>query len=74
MSRFKITTTKTGKCDVTLTIYNRDNKVISNYNSTYYIKPTIKELLDHAKTYKKHGAQTVKISTSPSWSNKTYSL
>jgi len=74
MSRFKIKTTSSGRCDVTLTIFNEHGTVIGQKASTYDIKPTIKELLDYAKTYKKDGAKTVRITTTPSFSVKTYRL
>lgn len=74
MSRFKITTTSSGKCDVTLTMFNEDNNIVGQKTTTYDIKPTIKELLDYAKTYKKNGAKTVRMTTTPSCSVKTYSL
>jgi len=74
MSRFKITTTANGKCDVTLTMFNEHNTMVGQKTTTYDIKPTIKELLDYAKTYKKGGAKTVRITTTPSCSVKTYSL
>ena len=74
MSRFKITTTASGKCDVTLTMFNEDNTIVGQKTTTYDIKPTIKELLDYAKTYKKNGAKIVRMTTTPSCSVKTYSL
>ena len=74
MSRFKITTTASGKCDVTLTMFNEHNTMVGQKTTTYDIKPTIKELLDYAKTYKKCGAKTVRMTSTPSCSVKTYSL
>jgi len=74
MNRFKITTTKNGKCDVTLTIFDNDNSIVGQKSSTYDIKPTVKELLEYAKTYKKVGAKTVRISSTPSCCVKTYKL
>ena len=73
MSRFKITTAN-GKCDVTLTMFNEYNTIVGQKTTTYDIKPTIKELLDYAKTYKKDGAKTVRMTTTPSCSVKTYRL
>jgi len=74
MSRFKITTTASGKCDVTLTMFNERNTIVGQHATTYDIKPTVKELLYFAKYYKKYGAKTVRIETTPSCSVKTYSL
>ena len=74
MSRFKITTTKNGKCDVTLTMFNKDNTIVGQKTITYDVKPTIKELLEYAKTYKKDGAKTVRMTSTPSCSVKTYKL
>ena len=74
MSRFKITTTASGKCDVTLTMFNEHNIMIGQKSITYDIKPTVKELLDYAKTYKNDGAKTVRMTATPSCSVKTYRL
>ena len=74
MSRFKITTTKSGKCDVTLTMFDENNSMVGQKCSTYDVKPTIKELLNYAKTYKKYGAKTVRIVSTPSCCVKTYTL
>jgi len=74
MSRFKITTTKSGKCDIALTIFDKNNTIIGEKHTTYDIKPTIKELLSYAKTYKNNGAKTVRISSTPSCNVKTYKL
>jgi len=74
MSRFKITKTKSGKCDVTLTIFDKNNSMIGQKHSTYDVKPTIRELLNYAKTYKKDGAKTVRITNTPSCCVKTYNL
>ena len=73
MSRFNITTTN-GKCDITLTFFNENNTMISQKSSTYDIKPTIKYLLNYAKIYKKAGAKTVRITSTPSCFSKTYKL
>ena len=74
MSRFKITTTQSGKCDVTLTMFNEHNTIVGQRSSTYDVKPTIKELLTYAKTFKKDGAKTVRLTSTPSCSVKTYRL
>ena len=74
MSRFKITTTKNGKCDVTLTMFNDNNTIVGQKSTTYDIKPTIKDLLSYAKTYKDIGAKAVRITSTPSCCVKTYKL
>jgi len=74
MNRFKITTTKSGKCDVTLIMFDKNNTMVGQKHSTYDVKPTIKELLNYAKTYKKDGAKTVRMTSTPSCSVKTYNL
>ena len=74
MSRFKITTTESGKCDVILTMFDENNTMVGQKSSTYDVKPTVKELLAYAKTYKKDGAKTVRMTTTPSCSVKTYRL
>jgi len=74
MSRFKITTTVSGKCDITLTMFNEHNSIVRQNHSTYDSKPTVKELLHYAKSYKNDGAKTVRITTTPSCSAKTYKL
>ena len=74
MSRFKITTTKSGKCDVTLTMFDENNSIVGQRTSTYDVKPTVKELLTYAKTYKSNGAKTVRMTSTPSCSVKTYKL
>ena len=74
MSRFKIMTTKSGKCDVTLTMFDKNNTIVGQKHSTYDVKPTIKELLNYAKTYKKDGAIMVRMTTTPSCNVKTYNI
>ena len=74
MSRFKITTTKNGKCDVTLTMFNENNIVVGQKHTTYDIKPTIKELLAYARTYKNNGAKIVRVTSTPSCCVKIYKL
>lgn len=72
MSRFKITTTESGKCDITLTMYDENNTMVGQKSSTYDVKPTVKELLAYAKTYKQDGAVKVLMTTTPSCCVKTY--
>ena len=74
MSRFKFTTTKSGKCDVTVTLFTKDNTWLLQRSSTFDIKPTIKELIDTYKPCKKDGAYTIRITSMPSGCTKTYKL
>jgi hypothetical protein len=74
MSRFKITTTANGKCDIHITIFNKDNSIMVNKSSTYDVKPTVKELKDQYKSYKKQGGRLIRISTMPSGATRTYNL
>lgn len=74
MSRFKFTTTKEGKCDVTITLYTKDSSMFIQRTRTFDIKPTIKELLEEYKQYKKDGAYYCRITTTPSCCVKNYKL
>jgi hypothetical protein len=75
MSRFKITTTTSGKYDIILTMFNENNSMVGQRRLTYDIKPTIKKLLNYAKTLQKdNGAKTVRITSTPSCCVKTYKL
>jgi hypothetical protein len=60
--------------EITLTMFNEHNSIVGQKHSTYVVKPTVKELLHYAKSYKKQGAKTVRITTTPSCSVKTYKL
>ena len=74
MSRFNITTTANGKCDIHITIFHKDNYIMVNRSSTYDVKPTVKELKDQYKSYKKQGGRLIRISTMPSGATRTYNL
>lgn len=74
MSRFKFTTTSNGKCDVIVTLFTKDNTWLLQRSSTFDRKPTVKELIDTYKPCKKDGAHTIRITTMPSGSVKTYKL
>jgi len=74
MPRFKFTTTKAGKCDVTITLFTKNNIWLLQRSSTFDIKPTIKELKDEYKVCKKDGAYFIRITTTPSCCVKTYKL
>jgi hypothetical protein len=74
MARFKFTTTKNGKCDVILTFFNDTNSIIAQRSITFDVKPTIKELLERFKEYKKDGAKLMRITTMPGGMTKFYKL
>lgn len=74
MSRFKFETTKSGKCDVIITLFTKDNTWLLQRSSTYDIKPTIKELIETYKPCKKDGAYYMRVTTMPSGNTKTYKL
>lgn len=75
MSRFKFTTTKNGKCDVTITLFTKDDMFcFMQRTRTFDVKPTIKELLQEYKQYKKEGAYYCRITTMPSGNSKLYKL
>lgn len=74
MSRFNITTTANGKCDIYITIFNKENTIIANRSLTYDVKPTVKELKEQYKSYKKDGGRLIRISTMPSGATRTYNL
>lgn len=67
-------TTKSGKCDVTITLFTKDNTFLLQRSLTFDIKPTIKELKERYKPFKKEGANTMRITTTPSCNVKTYKL
>jgi hypothetical protein len=73
MSRFKFSTTDKGKCDVTITLFTKDNSILAQRNSTFDVKPTVKELKAEYKQYKPD-AKLMRISTMPSGMVKTYKL
>jgi len=74
MSRFKITTTANGKCEYHITIFHKDNYIVMNRSSTCDVKPTVKELKDLYKSYKKQGGRLIRITTMPSGATRTYNL
>ncbi len=74
MSRFKFTTTDKGKCDVTITLFTKDNIWLLQRTETFDVKPTIKELLATYKVCKKDGAKYIRITSTPSCCVKTYTL
>lgn len=74
MPRFKFTTTKSGKCDVTITLFTKDNLWLLQRSLTFDIKPTVKELRDIYKPCKRDGAYFMRISTTPGCIVKTYKL
>lgn len=60
------TTTKSGKLDVTVTLFNKNNTMVLQRSSTYDFKPTLKEITEKFKIYKKEGATLMRITTTPS--------
>jgi len=73
MSIFKLT--ESGKCDVTVTLFNRHNQIVLQRTSTFDCKPTIKELKDKYMPFKKElGATTMRITTTPSCEVRRYKL
>lgn len=74
MSRFKFSTTKNGKCDVTVTLFTKDNVWLLQRSVTFDVKPTVKELKEQYKQYKPDGAYTMRITSTPSCMVKTYKL
>lgn len=74
MSRFKFSTGKNGKCDVTITLFNKDNSMLLQRSSTFDLKPTVKELKAECKQYKRDGAVLMRITSTPSCMSKTYNL
>ena len=74
MSRFRFTTTKSGKCDVIVTLFTKDNTWLLQRSVTFDIKPTIKELKETYKICKKDGAYFMRVTTTPSGCVKTYKL
>lgn len=74
MSRFKFTTTKSGKCDVTITLFTKDNSMLLQRSRTFDAKPTIKGFKEEFKPFKKEGASFMRISSTPSCDIKTYKL
>jgi hypothetical protein len=55
-------------------MFNEQNSMVGQVHRTYDIKPTVKELLDIARTYKDRGAKVVRMTSTPSCSAKTYKL
>ena len=54
MSFFK--TTKSGKCDVSIKIFTKNNELLFDIGRTFDVKPTLKELKTEYKKYKDYGA------------------
>lgn len=72
MSFFK--TTKSGKCDVSIKIFAKNNELLFDISRTFDIKPTIKELKTEYIKYKDHGASYIMLTTTPSYNTKTIIL
>ena len=73
MSIFKLT--KSGKCDVTVTLFNSHNQMVFQRSITFDCKPTIKELKDRFAQFKKElGATLMRITTTPSGEVRSYRI
>jgi len=68
------TTTNTGKCDVTITLFTKENSMFLQRTRTFDVKPTFKEFKDEFKPYKKEGAKYMRLTTMPSGNSKTVTL
>ena len=68
------TTTDKGKCDVTITLFTKDNSIFLQRSNTFDIKPTLKNFKDEFRPLKKEGAYTMRITTTPSCNVKTIKL
>ena len=72
MSFFK--TTKSGKGDVSIKIFTKNNESLFDIGRTFDVKPTLKELKTEYKKYKDYGANYMTITTTPSYNTKTIKL
>jgi hypothetical protein len=68
------TTTETGKCDVTVTLFTSCNTFFLQRSRTFDVKPTIKEFKEEFKQFKKEGAKYMRITTTPSCNTKIINL
>lgn len=68
------TTTDKGKCDVTITLFTKDNTIFLQRSRTFDSKPTLKEFKEEFKSFKKDGAKYMRITTTPSCNVKTINL
>lgn len=68
------TTTDKGKCDVTVTLFTKDNTMFLQRSKTFDIKPTLKEVKEEFKRFKKDGVKYMRITTTPSCNVKTIIL
>jgi hypothetical protein len=60
------TMTNNGKCDVTVTLFTKENTFFIQRTFTFDVKPTIKELKERFAPLKKEGAHIMRITTTPS--------
>jgi hypothetical protein len=68
------TTTESGKCDVTITLFTKENSMFLQRTRTFDVAPTFKEFKDEFKSYKKEGAKYMRLTTTPSCNTKTINL
>jgi hypothetical protein len=65
MSIFKLT--ENGKCDVIVTFFNKSNSIVAQRSLTFDVKPTLKEIKERYKTFKKdYDAVLMRITLTPS--------
>jgi len=68
------TTTDKGKCDVTITLFTKDNAIFLQRSRTFDTKPTFKDFKEEFKQYKKEGAKYMRLTTTPGCNVKTVNL
>lgn len=64
-------TTNSGKCDVTITLFTKENSILLQRSRTFDTKPTFKGLREE---FKIEGAAYMRITTTPGWNVKTIKL
>lgn len=65
MSIFQMT--KSGKCDVTVTLFNKQNDMVLQESRTFDVKPTLKFFKDRFKPFKKTDeVYLMRITSTPS--------
>ena len=71
MGKHIFKTSKYGKLDISITVYDIDNKIININSSTYDSKPTIKEVI---KRNYVSNAFKMKIVSTPSCQSRFYKI
>lgn len=72
MSIFQLT--EQGKCDVVITLFTKENSIFLQRSRTYDIKPTLKELKEEFKVFKQEGANSMRITSTPSCQVREFKL